>query len=175
MELQVAIGLLKNGIETTSHPQRWADLGAGQGLFTVALSQTLTEGSTIVAVDKDVSALGQINIEKKGINLLTVHGDFTRTQLGQGKFDGILMANSLHFVHDKIGFINAIRTSLKPDGRILLIEYDMIHSNTWVPWPISFEEMKKLANQTGFMSLRKLGSYPSVYNRADIYSAVLSK
>lgn len=172
MELQVAIDLLKNGIETPPFTQRWADLGAGKGLFTEALSRILADGSSIVAVDRDVSALKQISIDQR-VNLLTVHGDFTRAQLGQRKFDGILMANSLHFVQDKMGFINSIRPSLKDDGRILVIEYDMAHPNAWVPWPISFDEVKKLARYTGFMSVRKLASHPSAYNTADIYSAIL--
>jgi|GEM_PF-6785554 hypothetical protein len=53
MELQNAINLIVKGINERKTSQVWADLGAGSGLFSRALSALLAPGSTIYAVDKN--------------------------------------------------------------------------------------------------------------------------
>jgi ubiquinone/menaquinone biosynthesis C-methylase UbiE len=175
MELEAAVRLIEKGIDRGSAKQVWADLGAGKGLFTQALAKILPEESIVIAIDKDVEALRSLKIPSKVITLLTHRGDFTKEELGDKKFDGVLMANSLHFVEDKFSFISRIIRSLKDGGRILLIEYDMNAANPWVPWPISFQALKDLASETEFNSVTKLHEHPSIYNRGNMYSAILSK
>lgn len=51
MQLPEAISLIQKGIVPHSSPQTWADLGAGNGLFSEALFSILQPGSTIHAVD----------------------------------------------------------------------------------------------------------------------------
>src|SRR3989475_12948095 len=81
---------------------RWADLGAGEGAFTLALADLLGPGAHITAVDKDAGALRQITSapRKSPTTIDIVVGDFTH-QLPLTDLDGVVMANSLHFVRDK--------------------------------------------------------------------------
>ncbi len=125
------VGLLEKGIERG--PYRWADLGAGEGNFTRALATLLGPGAHIVAVDKDGGALRSI-----GGGVETRVADFTRP-LDVHDLDGVVMANSLHYVRNKPPVLEAVRTMLKPDGRLNVLEYETDRGNLWVPHPFSFQ------------------------------------
>jgi hypothetical protein len=53
------------------------------------------------------------------------------------------------------------------------VEYDMEIANHWVPYPISFLTLKKLFNDVGFSFVEKISERPSVFNRANLYSAIV--
>ncbi|WP_333820754.1 class I SAM-dependent methyltransferase [Ohtaekwangia sp.] len=171
MHLDTAIHLISSGIEKSSSPQVWVDLGAGRGLFTKALAFQLPAESIIHAVDTDAAALRTIELPD-GITLRTQQHDFVHDELHLPLLDGVLMANSLHYVKDKYTFMKAIRSTLKPAGRIILVEYDTSRSNTWVPYPIAYTALEKFAHEFGFSSVQKLAEAPSVY-QGSMYAALL--
>lgn len=114
MELQDAIKLIE-GLGEKKTKETWADLGCGSGLFTYALAHLLPPESLIYAVDKSSFALEQL----PNPNLVTIQKqqlDFVNTPLNFKESDGILMANSLHFVRDKITFLAKLRPCLKKRG-----------------------------------------------------------
>jgi 2-polyprenyl-3-methyl-5-hydroxy-6-metoxy-1,4-benzoquinol methylase len=171
MELTTAIRLLSEGIPAAATSQRWADLGAGSGLFTQALASLLPPGSTIVAVDTNrvglnsIKATSEVTIQKSEENFeLLSFGD---------SFHGVLMANALHYVRDGRQFLQALRSRLLPGGRLLFVEYDLTEANPWVPFPVSFAKLNQLALSAGFSKVEPLAQTPSVYQRAPIYSAVV--
>jgi trans-aconitate methyltransferase len=174
MELSTATALLSKGVNTTKPGQVWCDLGAGQGLFTHALSTLLPDNSMIYAVDKDSKSLNKISVDDH-IKLHKVNADFTLWNETVPLLDGILMANALHFVEDKNHLIKTLLSKMKPDGVFLLIEYDLRTANAWVPYPIHKDRLKKFAIEAGFTSVSFLHEVPSVYNRSTIYSAVLHR
>ena len=96
--------------------------------------------------------------------------DFTRG-LPDGPFDGVLAANSLHFVRTPDAVLAAIRGALAPGGRFVLVEYDADHGNPWVPHPISFARWQRLAPAAGFADPRLIHRVPSRFLNA-IYGAV---
>lgn len=174
MEINTAIALIKKGVTRSKEPQVWADLGAGNGLFTIALSTLLADGSTIYAIDKDQKAINNISIPPRKVLLKKIAMNFVNNPLETEYLDGILMANALHFVSDKLSFLQKIKRNLKPSGKIVLIEYDTEKPNAWVPYPITYPSLENLANNAGAVSIEKIGSTPSKYNEATIYSAFLS-
>ncbi|HEX6890397.1 MAG TPA: methyltransferase domain-containing protein [Chryseolinea sp.] len=174
MELSTAITLIKNGIPTSPKPQTWADLGAGSGLFTKALSTLLPGGSTIYAIDQETKALDNIALPSKDILLKKMTIDFVNDPIEMEPLDGLLMANALHFVRDKADFITKIRQNVKPSAKIVIVEYDSEKPNYWVPYPISYQSLQHFAGEVGLASILKIGSTPSKYHGANIYSAVLT-
>jgi 2-polyprenyl-3-methyl-5-hydroxy-6-metoxy-1,4-benzoquinol methylase len=172
MELSTAIRLIKKGISDSNEIQTWVDLGAGTGLFTQALATCLKAGSTIYAIDKDITALAKLETKSPSVTIKKINHDFVATKFDIELLDGILMANALHFVSDKHVFVNQMKKKLKPSGRIIIVEYEMIYGNAWVPYPINLNTLQKLGNEIGF-TLTKLDEEPSVFNNAVMYSAVL--
>ena len=164
----------------------WADLGAGSGAFTFALRELNGPTANIYAVDKDRASLSELERgyrdrfgDSQNLNLIT--GDFTRTlDTSTGSvqrlpiLDGILMANSLHFFQDKEKVLRHVHTLLKPNGMLLIVEYNVDSGNPWVPYPFSFETYCKLAPRAGFTEPRLLATAPSRFLRG-FYSAITSK
>jgi len=157
------VALLRGGVGERGG--RWADLGAGEGAFTYALRALVGSDAHITAVDKDRRALQSIT----GDFELRV-GDFTKP-LDLRDLDGIVMANSLHFVRDKDPLLRSVRAMLKPGGRLIVVEYDAERGNPWVPHPFTYATWEKLAARAGFVETRFLHSVPSRWLNA-IYSAV---
>ena len=154
----------------------WGDLGAGAGAFSLALADLLPAGSTIHAVDKDRGALTENErayarfARGRQLPALRTHvGDFT-ADLELPPLDGVVMANSLHFVKDKAPVLARVRGLLKPNAPLLLVEYDSDQGNQWVPYPLSFESWRVLAVAHGFSEPTLLDSHPSRFLRR-IYSA----
>ena len=153
----------------------WADLGAGSGAFTLALRELVGSDATIYAVDKDRSSLNELDSAhhtrfNTSRNLILLPNDFSRT-LDIPPLDGVVMANSLHFFKDKGKVLRHVHGLLKPDGALLLIEYNVDSGNMWVPHPLSYETYKKLMPQAGFTEPRLLARVPSRFLR-EFYSAV---
>src|SRR5262245_24580401 len=90
--------LADSGVEALG-PMVWADLGCGDGTFTLALAELLISGSTIHAIDLDGSALRGIPPSHKSVRIIKHRGDFTKQPWPFAGLDGILMANSLHYVN----------------------------------------------------------------------------
>lgn len=166
------VNLLRSGIAGPGGT--WADLGSGWGAFTLALADLLGPNSTIYSVDKDRSSLRQQQTElSRRFPDTTVHylnADFTHP-LTLPPLDGIVMANSLHFVRRKEPVLDLLRSYLKPGGRLILVEYNADHGNLWVPHPLSYPTWEKLSLRNGFTSTRLLHTYPSRFLH-EIYSAL---
>jgi ubiquinone/menaquinone biosynthesis C-methylase UbiE len=152
----------------------WADLGSGSGAFTLALADLLGPGARIYSVDKDRRALREQEeamrerFPETAATYIT--GDFTRP-LDLPPLDGIVMANSLHFVRDKRPVLRLVRGYLKSGGRLLLVEYNADQGNMWVPHPLSYPTWERLATECGFAGTRLLATVPSRFLR-EMYSAV---
>src|SRR5215831_12074101 len=82
--------------------ERWADLGAGTGTFTLALARLVGPTGAIYAVDQDASAVQALDILARASRddsaaIVVLRGDLTQP-LDLPSVDGVLLANALHFV-----------------------------------------------------------------------------
>ncbi len=166
------VHLLRKGIANADGV--WADLGAGDGAFTLALADLLGAGGHIYAVDKDQGALKRQEQEMRArfpaVKVEYLSGDFTRP-LDLPPLAGIVMANSLHFVRKKDALLHLVRSYLRPGGRLVLVEYNVDRGNPWVPYPLSYPTWQALAGQNGFSSTSLLERRPSRF-LGEIYSAL---
>jgi SAM-dependent methyltransferase len=156
------VELIRAGVEGGG--TRWLELGAGEGAFTLALADLLGPGAEIVAVDRDGRALQRLEYAVRtrypAAALHTHRLDFAR-DLPAGPFDGVLAANSLHFVRDLGTVLAAIRDALTPGGRLVIVEYDADRGNPWVPHPFSYATWHRTAAAAGFERTRLVGRVPS--------------
>jgi ubiquinone/menaquinone biosynthesis C-methylase UbiE len=151
----------------------WAELGSGSGAFTLALANLIGETGQIYSVDKDRRALREqeqaLRSRFPSVVMHYLAADFTQ-QLVLPPLDGILMANSLHYVRDKPTLLQRLRGYLRPAGRLLLVEYNVDAGNAWVPYPLSYPTWEALAQRNGFSATQLLERVPSRF-LGEMYSA----
>jgi hypothetical protein len=63
---------------------------------------------------------------------------------------------------------------LKPNGMLLVVEYNVDSGNPWVPYPFSFETYCKFIPRADFSEPRLLAKAPSRFLR-EFYSAACNK
>ncbi len=152
----------------------WADLGSGWGAFTLALADLIGPTGHIFSVDKDRRALGEqeraMHARFPNISITNLHADFTQ-RLNLPLLDGVVMANSLHFLRTKDATLQLVRSYLKPQGRLLIVEYNTDRGNLWVPYPFSYPTWEVMARQNGFTSTSLLETRPS-RSFSGMYSAL---
>ena len=157
------VGLLQDGIDAAGG--EWVDLGAGEGAFTEALRDLVGPEARIVAVDRDARAVGGLRGRFE-----VIVADFTRP-LDLHDLDGVLMANSLHFVRHQDQVLESVRGMLKPGGRLLIVEYGTDRGNAWVPHPFTYQQWETKAARAGFRNTRLLHTVPSRW-LGSMYSAL---
>src|SRR5439155_2442269 len=120
----------------------------------------------IYTIDKDQRALkDQEKAMRTNFPTTTVeyrNADFTQ-RLDLPKLDGIIMANSLHYVRHKDLILQLIRSYLRPGGRFILVEYNTDRGNMWVPYLLTYRTWEMLAHQNGFTTIHLLSTVPSRY------------
>ena len=156
---------------TAAPAQTWADLGSGDGTFTVALASQLPRGSVVHAVDIDPRALSDIDEAPSGVQIVTHAADFTVFPWPFSDLDGVLMANSLHYVQHQRAFFTQFVSQMRR-RRLLLVEYDTTSANAWVPYPVSSASATALAAEVGLRNVTPLKRRQSAYRRAEIYAAL---
>jgi SAM-dependent methyltransferase len=153
-----------------SRIRQWADLGCGSGLFTIALARLLPSGSTVYGVDTNPTVHRQDPSSGRPA-IIPVRADFVKDPLTLPLLDGILMANSLHYVKDKSALVQKLRAYMQEKSPFLIVEYDTDRPVlTWVPYPISCDSLTRLFKDH---TTQKLGERPSAYGRANMYAALV--
>ncbi len=169
------VALLRAGLDGVAAGERWADIGAGSGAFTLALADLLGPGATVVALDRDAKALA-INAQAMAARFSNVDLETRVCDLidppDLGLLDGIVAANSLHYVprDRQVEVVRRLAALVRPGGRFVVVEYDADRGNPWVPHPFSFETWRRLAGEAGLRDTERIGRVPSRFLGA-IYAA----
>jgi predicted methyltransferase len=101
-----------------------ADLGAGTGYFAARLANMLPKG-TVYAVDIEpdmVRYLGERAQREKLANLKPVAGTAGDARL-PAKVDLVLLVDVYHHVDDRSRYFRNLASSLKPGGRLAVIDF----------------------------------------------------
>jgi SAM-dependent methyltransferase len=176
--LDDAIELLRPAIDPAA--STWADLGAGVGTFTEALASILDRDSRILAVDSDRDAIAALETVADRTpphgRIVVAMGDIEKPHdiatLVAMAPDGVLLSNVLHYLRNPAIALRSIGEIIRPDGRIVIIEYDRESGNRWVPYPLAPERLAGIAAMAGLSDPRVVARRPSRY-QGDMYCAVL--
>jgi ubiquinone/menaquinone biosynthesis C-methylase UbiE len=148
----------------------WGEFGSGSGAFTLALAELIGPQGRIISVDQNAGALKEqaqrMQAQFPNVPVEFRRADFTRP-LDLPPLDGILMANSLHFIRhrQKPELLSRLKGHLRPGGRLVLVEYNIDAGNLWVPYPFSYPTWETLASQCGFLTTRLVATRPSSFLR----------
>ena len=103
-----------------------ADIGAGSGYFTERLSKLVGTRGRVFANDIQQGMLDllQRRIDRRGLtNVTLVLGEPANPKLPPLSIDMALMVDVYHELGDPQTMLANIRKALKPDGRLVLLEY----------------------------------------------------
>lgn len=129
------------------------DIGCGSGGWTIPLSKILENGK-VYAIDiqgEPISAL-QGKLEHNNIrNVETMLANIEKgVKIPNNTFNFAILSNVLFQVDNKETALNETKRILKPDGRILIIDWKKLSNVGPKEHAISREEMKELAQKNGF-------------------------
>ena len=166
MKHEDAVALIADAVG--GHGAVWVDLGAGGGTFTRALAELLPEGR-VYAVDRDANAIAALSAwaTTHAFHVTALVADLSRAldleTLIPSPVDGILIANALHFIRDADETLARFVKSLRPGGRLVLVEYDRREASRWVPYPVPITRLPSLATAAGLSPFTVTASRPSTY------------
>jgi ubiquinone/menaquinone biosynthesis C-methylase UbiE len=102
-----------------------ADLGAGGGWFTIRLAMRVGPNGRVYAQDIQPGMIGAINrrVDREGLkNVKTVLGTADDPQL-PAPVDVVLIVDAYHEMDDPQTLLRNVRKSLKPGGRLGIVEF----------------------------------------------------
>ena len=160
------VNLIRGGINEPGGT--WADFGAGSGSFTRALRDLLGAEAALYAVDRDARALAALS---RTVDAQTITADFTKP-LDLPPLDGLLIANALHWVRQHKAVLRLLAGYLKPGGRFLIVEYDVIVPRGYIPFPVPFSRFTELAGEVGLTDVQRVGERKSPSNGTVMYAGM---
>lgn len=154
----------------------WADFGSGSGAFTLALAEVLGPSGMIYSLDRDSRALreqaGRFARSFPGYAVHYLTADYRRP-LDLPAFDGIVMANTLHYLNDAelVPTLHRVRGYLHPAGRLVIVDYDRRERTYWLPHPLPWSRWQQIAPLAGFSAPIRIATRPSRHS-GGFYAAV---
>ena len=132
-----------------------ADIGSGTGYFTWRLAERVGPAGKVLAVDvqQQMLDLTRVAVEKRKLqNVDYVLATDNDPRLPDAALDLVFIAYAYHEFADPGRVMAAVRRSLKPGGRVVILEYAK-ESNIAPASPIhkmSFEEIRREIEPVGF-------------------------
>lgn len=117
-ELVVAAAGLTSG-------QVVADVGAGTGYFEVHLSRAVGASGRVLALDVNRHLVEHMTRRFHDARLPNVEARVLRHDdpgLEPGSVDRVLIVDLWHHLHDRVAYGRKLRTALRPEGRLLVID-----------------------------------------------------
>ena len=141
-----------------------ADIGAGSGYHVFRIAPIANKGM-VYAVDIQTEMLMTIeNIKEtsKIKNIKTILGSEESVYLPENSVDKILMVDVYHEFSFPIEMITSIKSALKPEGELFLIEYRAEDPNVPIKkiHKISEKQAVKEMNAAGFKLKRNINNLP---------------
>ena len=104
-----------------------ADIGAGSGYFSFRMAKLVPDGK-VYAVDISPQMIGIVRskmAKEQVSNVVPVQSTITQTKLSPNSVDAALIVDAYHEFSHPLEMATSILRSLKPGGKLILIEYRM--------------------------------------------------
>lgn len=128
------------------------DLGCGPGFFSVDLAQMVGKSGRVIAADMQEGMLQKLRAKIRGTELeerITLH-KCEKDKIGLSEhIDFILTFYMVHEVPNQGDFFNEMKSILKPNGQVLVVEPPFHVSNA------AFEQTIRIAHDAGFVVVEK--------------------
>lgn len=113
-----------------------ADIGAGEGYYTIRLAQRVGKDGRVLAEDiipEVVEGLAQRVSRERLDNVSVRLGEPEDPKLPANSFDRVLMVHMYHEIEEPYEFLWRMRPSLRPDGLVVVVDADRETQNHGTP------------------------------------------
>lgn len=127
------------------------DLGCGPGFFTIDMAKMVGESGRVIASDLQEGMLQKVKEKIEGTKLekIIVLHKCEENRVGvSDSVDFILLFYMVHEIQNKDEFFSELKSILKPDGQILIVEPPLHVSKS------AFDNTIKIVNEAGFTNIR---------------------
>jgi ubiquinone/menaquinone biosynthesis C-methylase UbiE len=120
-----------------------ADIGAGEGYYTVRLAPRVGGKGRVLAQDIDAAALHRLGdrIQRERLDNVSIKpGAPDDPRLPPASFDRIFMVHMYHEVGEPYAFLWRLRPALRPGGRVIVVDTDRTTDQHGIPPALLFCE-----------------------------------
>lgn len=110
-----------------------ADIGAGTGFFVMMIADKVGPDGTVYAVEIAKNFIDHIDAKakEKGLkNIETVLGAPRTPRLEENSLDAVFMCDTYHHFEYPYDMLAEIRKALRPDGRLVIVDFERIQGVT---------------------------------------------
>jgi len=110
-----------------------ADIGAGTGIFTRIFAKEVGSKGTVIAVDIAQNFLDHITVTGRELgqtNIQTILCTADSTKLPPNSIDVAYICDTYHHFEFPIKTMQSLHAALKPNGRLILIDFKRIEGQT---------------------------------------------
>lgn len=147
-----------------------ADLGAGEGYYTIRLAEKVTRTGRVLAEDIDRDALERLGqrVERERLDNVSIRlGTPDDPRLPDNSFDRVFMVHMYHEVQEPFAFLWRLWPSLKADGRVVVVDIDRPTNQHGIdPLLLSCEFERVGFTLEAFKDAPELAGYYAQFKRA---------
>jgi ubiquinone/menaquinone biosynthesis C-methylase UbiE len=149
-------------------PGAWvADIGAGEGYYTVRLAERVGPKGRVLAEDIDPTAIQRLGrrVERERLDNVSIRtGAPEDAKLPANSFDRVLMVHMYHEVGEPYAFLWYLRPALKPGGQVIVVDVDRPTDQHGIPPRLLFCEFGALGFRlVQFVSKPELNGYYAAF------------
>ena len=120
-----------------------ADIGAGEGYYTVRLAQRVGAEGRVLAQDIDPEAVRELGlrIERERLDNVSIkRGAEDDPGLPANSFDRVMLVHMYHEVSEPYAFLWRLRPALRPGGSVVVVDIDRPTKDHGIPPALLFCE-----------------------------------
>lgn len=147
-----------------------ADIGAGEGYYTVRLAERVGHKGRVLAQDIDRAALERLGqrVERDRLDNVSIKlGRSDDPKLPNASFDRIFLVHMYHEVEEPYAFLWRLRPALRPGGKVIVVSLDRQTDDHGIPPALLFCELNALGFRLGqFVRKPELQGYYAEFEAA---------
>jgi ubiquinone/menaquinone biosynthesis C-methylase UbiE len=124
-----------------------ADIGAGEGYYTVRLAERVGKSGRVLAEDINGAALARLGsrVEAERLDNVSIkQGTEDDPRLPRDSFDRIFMVHMYHEVSEPYAFLWRLRPALREDGQVIVVDADRPTNQHGIPPKLLFCEFDRV-------------------------------